>query len=58
MQNCIKDKEEKERLIIDECLFRNAFRACFFNLIREESKNLKKVTSDNAEKLENHLFKE
>ena len=31
---------------------------CVFNLIREESKISKKETSDDAEKLENQLFKE
>ena len=52
-----KEKEEEEKLIIDEFLSRNVCHACFKNLIKEEGKITNKETSKNVKKLKDQLLK-
>ena len=54
----MKEKEEEEKLLIEEHLCINACHTCYWNLISEESKTIQKETNDITENLKAQVIKE
>ena len=53
----MKEKEEEEKFLIDECLGIDTHHSHYWNLIQEESNTMKKETNENVENLKAKVIK-